>query len=248
VTAPEKLSIDTPEQVTLDFPLAGVGSFLALAVDTLLQIATAMVVILGALALWRTLDFAGASAGPWTAALVVLVLFFVYYGYFAAFEAAWRGQTPGKRLIGLRVISTSGRPIHVDEALIRNLLRIVDQLPAIYGVGILSVLVTTRNQRLGDLAAGTVVVHEYAVEEQAASDETRSSARPFGLRLADEEAMLIEAFLKRRRELDVFVRERRASEIASHMRRRLAIDVSGISDEALLEALIAEHRTTGRYR
>jgi uncharacterized RDD family membrane protein YckC len=140
VSAPEKLIIDTPEQIALEFPLAGVGSrFLALALDTLVQIAVGMVVAV----LVRIVTLLGitprGATGVWGAALIILVWFIIYYGYFAAFEALWNGQTPGKRWIGLRVISASGRPIGTFDAILRNLLRIVDQLPGIYAVGILSV-------------------------------------------------------------------------------------------------------------
>ena len=91
--------------------------------------------------------------------------FLLYYGYFAAFEALWGGQTPGKRAVGLRVISVTGQPITTFDALLRNLLRIVDQMPGIYAVGVLSIFFTARNQRLGDLVAGTVVVQEHGLPQ-----------------------------------------------------------------------------------
>jgi uncharacterized RDD family membrane protein YckC len=249
VTAPDKLSIDTPEQVALEFPLAGVGSrFLALAVDTILQVAGGLLLALAMLALWRLLSLSIAGTGTWIGAASLVALFLIYYGYFAAFEALWQGQTPGKRLVGLRVIGESGRPARTEQVLVRNLLRIVDQIPGIYGVGMLSVLVTSRNQRLGDLTAGTVVVRERTMEVLSEYDEGAASAHSFGVRLTDDEAALVAAFLRRRRELDVFVRERRAADIASRLRQRLGSTVNGSSDEDFLESVLADHRRAGRYR
>jgi uncharacterized RDD family membrane protein YckC len=190
VTAFEQLTIETPEQIALEFPLAGVGSrFLALAVDLLIQFALiAGLVLLGLGVAWSTgagSPFTSAEGNSrialWTFALVLLAGFVVFYGYFAIFEIAWRGQTPGKRLIGLRVIAASGRPASAYQILLRNLLRIVDQLPGPYAFGILSVLVTARSQRLGDLAAGTVVVHERTPRETHAVREDLAGLRASAL-------------------------------------------------------------------
>jgi uncharacterized RDD family membrane protein YckC len=186
VTAFEQLTIETPEQIALEFPLAGVGSrFLALAVDLSIQFgAIAALILLGLGVTWTSgAGWSFTAAGDnsrlaiWTFAIVLLVGFVVLYGYFAIFEIAWRGQTPGKRLVGLRVIAASGRPASAYQILLRNLVRIVDQLPGPYAFGILSVLVTARSQRLGDLAAGTVVVHERTPRERHAVREELAGLR-----------------------------------------------------------------------
>src|SRR5208337_2100683 len=120
----DNLVIDTPEQIPLEFPLAGIGSrFLALAVDSLIQFAAGAV--LGVIVLLlATLGPKMPIHGAWTLALVVFLGFLLQFGYFAFFEAIWNGQTPGKRLTNLRVIQDSGRPITVYEAVARNFLRI----------------------------------------------------------------------------------------------------------------------------
>ena len=92
--------------------------------------------------------------GTWLVALTILGAFVLYYGYFALFEALWSGQTPGKRAIGIRVIVAAGRPLGALDAVLRNVLRIIDQLPGMYAVGLLAIFLTERNQRLGDLAGG----------------------------------------------------------------------------------------------
>ncbi|HEX9367860.1 MAG TPA: RDD family protein [Vicinamibacterales bacterium] len=248
--APENLIIDTPEQIPLEFVLAGVGSrFLALAFDTVLQAGTIALLVVMLFAVRRLVAFAlpGPALGAWAIAALIAAGFVVYSGYFAIFESVWRGQTPGKRLVGLRVIDVSGRPVTVYAALIRNLIRIVDQMPGVYGIAIVSVLVTRRQQRLGDLAAGTVVVHE-RLETQAPSAPTVTSTSRHGAhRLGPEEIVLIESFLRRRDDLDAWVRLETARRIARRMARTL--ELGAVEDEErLLEQLAAEYRAAERYR
>ena len=248
MAALEKLSIDTPEQVALEFSLASVGSrFLALALDTLIQVGCGLVLLSGVgIGAWAA-RFTTSQAGPWLMAALVLGSFVIYHGYFAAFEAVWNGQTPGKRMIGLRVIHASGRPVSVFEAILRNIIRIADQLPGIYAVGILSVLLTERSQRLGDIAAGTVVVHEQAVHAGAASFKPRPAAPAapaafYGAaKLTPQEIAVIELYFQRRDQLDGHVRVFNAGRIASRMRTRLGI-TRPIDDEQLLEELVAEYK------
>ncbi len=248
--APEKLTIDTPEQIALEFPLAGVGSrFLAIAFDTVLQGGAIAVLV----AIGLTLRAVAGRVPPlrglgiWGIALLFALGFVVYSGYFAIFEAIWSGQTPGKRLVGLRVIDVSGRPITVYASIIRNVLRLVDQLPGVYAVGILSILITSRQQRIGDLAAGTVVVHERigssAVIPEAAPHTQRHGAH----RLSAAEIAVIEGFLQRRQELGDWTRLQTARKIAARMRRTLDL-ADGEDDERLLEQLASEYRSSGSYR
>ncbi len=150
----DELRIDTPEQVALELPIAGVGSrFLAIVVDTLLQGVLYLLVILlfgafgpamiaGASRFWANVLFA----------MAVLGLFCIYWGYFALFEIVWSGQTPGKRVAKIRVIRESGRPIDVTAAILRNLLRAVDFLPALYGVGVATMVLNRHSRRLGRFA------------------------------------------------------------------------------------------------
>lgn len=246
----DKLSIDTPEQVALDFSIATIGSrFLALSIDTLIQAAATLVLILVAIAVKLTTD-GWTAVQPWVAAALFFVWYLLYNAYFAAFEAAWNGQTPGKRIIGLRVIGVTGRPVSPFEAILRNVLRIADQLPGTYAVGIIALFVTERSQRLGDLAAGTVVVHERGVTtgHVAPPVATDSPAAYRGAtQLTPEEIGVIDMFFRRRNELGDYSRLQMARQIASRMRSRLGI-APGTDDENLLEELMAEYRSSGRYR
>jgi len=249
VPAPEQLTIETPEQIALEFPLAGVGSrFLALAFDSLIQVAAiAGLFVVALIVRVVVIPQIGVGAlGPWTFAILLAIGFGIYSGYFAVFESIWSGQTPGKRLVGLRVIDVSGRPVTPYAAILRNVLRIVDQLPGFYAFAIVSVLVTSRNQRLGDLAAGTVVVHE-RVDRLAPAPRADTTVRLGAHRLTPAEIVLIEGFLRRRVDLDPWVRRQNANQIARRMADRL--ELGAIEDEErLLEQLAAEYRASGSYR
>jgi uncharacterized RDD family membrane protein YckC len=162
----DKLTIETPEQTVFDFPLAGVGSrCLAVLIDSIIQILG--FILLGLLVAWsKVLDrFEFINVSVWFEAIAIFVAFSIYYGYFAIFESIWNGQTPGKRWTHLRVIHESGRPIAVPQAILRNLVRFVDQLPGIYAVGLTTALISRQNRRVGDIVAGTVVVHERPLEK-----------------------------------------------------------------------------------
>jgi uncharacterized RDD family membrane protein YckC len=248
VTAPDQLSIETPEQVALEFPLAGVGSrFLAVSIDTLLQLLIGLAILAAVSGTWSLLGVSG--SGTWFLAVIVITVFLLFYGYFMGFEAFWHGQTPGKRLIGLRVLSVTGRPARLDEAILRNLLRVVDQLPGVYAIGILTMLISSRNQRLGDLAAGTVVVHEKALSVPVLTVTAAPAGGAWsGAGLSEAELLLAETFLQRRHELPPEIRETHARAIADRLRARLGPAAPPLEPEALIEGLHARARTTGRVR
>ena len=131
------------------------------------------------------------------------------------------------------------------EAIARNVMRAVDQFPGIYGVGIISVFLSSRNKRVGDYVAGTVVVHESAVAELQPGWQAENASVPTAynvgqISLADLE--LIEAFLQRRYDLGLDVRGRTSEQIAARMRQKLQITPEGASDEDFLEKLARERR------
>lgn len=250
----DKLTIDTPEQTVLEFAIAGIGSrFLALALDTLIQMAAGQVILLASAFIAPGLGKYFPKSAVWYFALVGLLAFALYFGYFAFFEAIWNGQTPGKRAIRLRVINESGRPITPAEAVGRNLLRIVDQLPGFYAVGIVSVLLSSQNKRLGDYVAGSIVVHEKTLEEvrplwQPAPQSAGAGISYGAAALSAEEFGLIESFLNRREALEPDVRSRMASEILRRIRPKLMLPAEALPPvEKLLEQVAYECRSTARY-
>jgi uncharacterized RDD family membrane protein YckC len=185
--AGEKLIIETPEQTSIEFPLAGIGSrFLAVLIDSLIQ--GAVLFILGLIFVglglgFRSAGFAGSqTAGVWIVAILIFLYFLLMYGYFIVFESIWNGQTPGKRLTHIRVIKDSGQPITAIDAVGRNLLRIVDQLPFAYGIGVLCAWISPQSKRLGDYVAGTVVVHEKPRSGMLPRRRPRTNMEPTGSR------------------------------------------------------------------
>ena len=247
------LKIDTPENVSFDYDVAGIGSrFLAALVDTL-AILLLQVVILGTL-LWLVLrststdTLLNSKAGYWVLGIVTLISFIFFWGYYIFFEIMWNGQTPGKRLIGLRVIRLDGTPVTVAEVVIRNLVRMIDLLPTAYGVGVVTMFINENSRRLGDFAAGTVVVYDRSVTELTDGRSKREmelaalstyTGVPEGFpveRLTEPDMDLIEEFLLRRYQLPN--REQLAAYILISFYSRFGLPVdatlSGTPDNALV--------------
>ena len=224
----EKLTIETPEQITLEFPVAGVGSRgMALCIDSLIQVIVAIAVILIMVLTTPDLSRNWVGAKNWVVAIAVFLLFCLYWGYFAAFEILWNGQTPGKRQAKIRVISASGRPITVFEGIARNVMRAIDSL-GFYAVGSIACALDRKNRRLGDMVAGTVVVHE--VDEQVASywyGQERPTSVPSLTQavtgLTAQEFQLVETFLARRLDIPNLQRLQSGQQIADRIGERLHI-------------------------
>ena len=181
------------------------------------------------------------------------MVFCINWGYYAIFEALWKGQTPGKRWARIRVIKDSGRPINTFEALARNLLRAVDFLPLFYGVGVITMLLNAKNRRLGDYVAGTLVVHESSDGESKIFFNTPTKAE-FALHQAAgltlQEAELIETFLARRLDIPPEVRRLNGKRIADMVSARLNIPPESrpADNENFLELMVREFRSRAQYR
>ncbi len=251
---PDKLTIETPEQIPLEFPLAGIGSrFLAAAVDSLIQTVIGLALLVSGISIVALGAFRSQGAQVWILAIGVFLFFLLHFGYYAGFEAWWNGQTPGKRRQHLRVIKDSGRPITVYESVARNLLRLVDSLPGFYGVGIVSMLLSAQNKRLGDFVAGTVVVHERPLADQAKVSWTFASSGAASsldlTQLSPEEFQLMETFLLRREQLEREVRASMARQIALRVSVKLNVPEEDRQNaEALIEKLAKEYRNRARFR
>ena len=262
----DQLNIETPEQVDLRFPVAGIGSrFVALLIDHLIQIVTFHPDPRRPESSSPTTSHAARAAEfdtatKWFLAAVIFINFTLIVGYFALFEAFWHGQTPGKHVMKLRVIKDSGRQITLFEALARNLMRFVDYLPSIYLAGVITMLCNRKNKRLGDLAAGTLVVHELPVDDRAAdaflSGENffaKEQPKPESALPADAIARLepadlhvMETFFTRALDLDMQTRAAMASRIAARMAAKMKVPLPEGNPERTLEALAKAMRGTGR--
>jgi uncharacterized RDD family membrane protein YckC len=268
--SPDQLSIDTPELVSIEMPLAGIGSrFIALLVDYLIWGAGfTVLVLLLSLILPSILAFSRVS-GQWALALVIFFLFLVNWGYFTLFEAFWNGCTPGKRVAHIRVIQRSGRAIGLFESMARNLVRYVDQLPGFYAVGVITMFVTRQHQRLGDLAAGTLVVRDR--EQPSPMWETGSrtfTASLFGIaapmpeaqsnlvlpatgiaRLSPADLGVLEGFFSRRLDMSMETRERIAQRIAAAIETKSGLErPATIGVESFLEIVAHQLRDVARMQ
>jgi len=249
----DELKIDTPEQIALELPLAGIGSrFLALGIDTLLQ---SILYTVGAFVFVFAIPFASGfftfKSWSWGPAIGILFLFCIYWGYFAFFEIIWKGQTPGKRYAGIRVIKETGRPIDSFEAIGRNLLRAVDALPGIYGVGVVCMMLNKQNRRLGDYVAGTVVVHEKLTDEVRPgwnATESTATVTPQIAGVTAEELVLIETYLHRRWDLDPVVRFSTSNRIAERIKTKTGLErKQGETIDDYLESVARQIRDSGRF-
>lgn len=151
------LQIDTPENVLLDAEIAGFGTrCIAALVDYIIIFALLLIFNY----LFSPLFRDSQRSSSLTVAIFVLLQFALITFYHLFFEFLWNGQTPGKRLLGLRVTQANGMPLTATGAIIRNLLRLFDFFPLFYAVGMISLFATRHTQRLGDLAARTIVIRE----------------------------------------------------------------------------------------
>ena len=258
----DELIIETPERVELHYVLANIGNrFLAAAIDHLIQAGVGLVCLLiaGLSSNWNLFE----GMNTWSAAILVLIIFAIYWGYFVFFETIWSGQTPGKRIMRLRVVREDGRPVRFYEVFIRNLIRLaLDIQPFFsYAGGVISIIFSSRSKRIGDFVAGTVVVKERATEAPSLEEiikiseieqERLSRAAPAmftaDMRLLTErELRAVETFLKRRFELQEPNRRALAARIAHPISAKLGILAGQMPPETLLEEIERQHRAQSRY-
>jgi uncharacterized RDD family membrane protein YckC len=245
-------SVLTPERVSLEYGIAGIGSRGAAAiVDTLIQfvaigailLASAAVSLLSRVLAGLVLDLGGAAAmGALTAVLLAVTLLatsVVALGYFMFFEIIWSGQTPGKRVLGIRVLRESGYPIRPVDAVIRNIVRTVDWLPFFYGTGALVMLLNGRSRRLGDFACGTIVVREGSrVLWPGPSGAVAAEPRGYSLSISGADATLVRDFLLRRSGMHPQARADLAKRLANALSQRYHLPLESDSDaEPFLERL-----------
>jgi uncharacterized RDD family membrane protein YckC len=233
----DHLDIATPENVVFGYEIAGIGSrFLAALIDTLLVTVLQVVVFLSAALVIATVGAlyqdGDSTAVMWLIGILGLIGFALQWGYYVFFETRWNGQSPGKRRVGLRVIRSDGTPITLAESIIRNLLRLIDFMPAYYGVGVVTMFIDRQARRLGDLAAGTFVVHdreEIVLESlrskpslRFTSGETGSTPTHLPIeRLTARDIEIAEDFLWRKDELPLSTATHIANRIARMLIERM---------------------------
>jgi len=237
-------TIATPEGVQLALPLAGIGSrFMAGLLDYTICGAVLLIAILAAIALG---DELAATIVAVTAVLAINVV------YFTVFEVLGGGRTLGKRATGLRVVTDGGGQVGLRASLIRNIIRLIEFAFLFYTPAVICVLATTNNQRLGDLAAGTLVVRDTPLQSvvtapQSAPVSPERFANWDVTGVGDEEAGAVRSFLQRRDQLRPGARRALAGQLAGRLRPLVAGAQRGLGDEAFLEHLAAA-RARGKMR
>lgn len=245
----DRITIGTPEGIELQLQLAGAASrYIARGIDLALQLT------LIALLLIVTLVIGGVAGGVasgftsgWVAAGFVVSVFAVFYFYNVLFEVLAQGRTPGKRATHLRVVREQGTPVDLPASLVRNLLRLIDEL--LFGLpALVAILLTKHNQRLGDLAAGTLVIREaptpgahpdglpQAASRTAAGQTIETSGWDLSA-VSTEELTAIRRFLERRGTLDRHARQELAHRLEQGLRAKVAGAPPTQDPEHFLEAL-----------
>jgi len=268
----DRLTIETPENVELSYELAGIGSrAIAALLDHLLILAGVLGTYLLTLLVLLWLDsmssvkdlFRPGEYGQlefntrgYAFAFLLISWFVIIVGYYLFFETRSSGQSPGKRVGGLRVVRDDGSPVTFADVALRTFLRPIDFLPFGYFAAIVMVIVSGRSKRIGDYAAGTLVIRlqrdsapaPFLLPPREGLEEQVAALRRLGVhRLSEQEAELALSFLQRRDGLDAATRGRLASEVAGSLARRLGTVTT--DPEAFVEALVlARHRESGESR
>ncbi len=267
----DQLNIDTPELVDIEMPLAGIGSrFIALLVDYLIWGAALVALILMAVFFLPSGKAPSDRSEQWAVAIVIFIVFLFNWGYFTLFEAFWNGQTPGKRVARIRVIQRSGRAIGLFESMARNLVRYVDQIPFFYAVGVVAMFCSRQHQRLGDLAAGTLVVRDREQETPlwGGSGARTFTEQAFGqnspmpephlaitlaatgiAKLSATDLEVLEGFFARRLDMPLPTRYALAERIAAAIQAKSGLErPAGASVETFLETAARQLRDLARMQ
>ena len=251
-------------------PIAGIGSrFIALLVDYLIWFPAILIVGKIFSYFLPSLTAFNKLSEQWALAIYLFLIFLFNWGYFTLFEAFWNGRTPGKRVARIRVIQRSGRAIGLFESMARNFIRYIDQIPFFYAVGAIAIFVTRDHQRLGDLAAGTLVVRDRVEEVPASTETTRTfTANLFAppvpapephvaftlpdhgiAKLSSSDLQVLESFFSRRLDMPLATREALAQRIAGAIHAKSGLEPPpGASVETFLEITARQLRDIARMQ
>ncbi|MCW5824606.1 MAG: RDD family protein [Cyanobacteria bacterium TGS_CYA1] len=233
-------SISTPENVDLHLELAGLGNrILAALIDQIIAGLTMLAFLIVMLLICMGIDKMGlptelkSKVFVYIGMFAIFVLFVINTGYNIIFEGLWQGQTPGKHLTHIRVVEANGQPVGWPSVFIRNLIRMIDTGLAF--IGLLIMLIDKHERRLGDMAAGTIVIRERTQDLSQDKIELETSPKPDQLmdigRLSPQDYELLLQFLRRRKKLAVEYRPKLATQLESYLRDKL--DRKMQSDETL---------------
>ena len=253
----QEISVSTPESVLFSHEPAGVGSrFVAGTIDIGIQLAMIMGVTIISGAWSLPLETISSVLSAWSSAATVILMFLIFWGYHILFEMLWNGQTPGKRAAGVRVLKDGGYPVGFLDSVVRNLLRLIDFLPFFYGVGALVVLCNSKCKRIGDFAAGTIVVKERGIAMPRSLDSVAAGfyddVHFDGQRLANMHALseaefnVVRQFMERRHSIQKDARLALARKIAAPLTKKLGLQLEMVNgrEEELLESIAKAYGKT----
>ncbi len=253
-TLSERFVVETPENIRFGYDVADIGSrFLAISIDTLIQGILYVIFFFTAAVLASQLTRVELprEVNDGLAIVVIIALFLIQFGYFLFFEIIMNGQTPGKRLFGLRVIKDNSYPLSPLDAVIRNLVRIIDFFPLAYGVGVITMFTNTRAKRLGDFAASTIVVkmhHQVRLQDLQVTAPPASPQTNVALHLSpldEQDVALAESFL--RRQATLVNRDTLALQMAQRLAAKMQLPASA-TPKTVAEAFTFLRETTAAYR
>lgn len=249
----ENVGIKTPEFVSLQFQLAGLGSrTAAFIIDQLiLMIVNILIVIAFFLFMNGSPDFMLMEINSLPLAITIILIFLINWGYFFAFEFFSGGRTIGKKIIGIRVIQENGHSLTLLSSFIRNLLRIIDSLPANYFLGLLMIFFHSKHKRIGDLVAGTIVVHERKAKRKKKLSAIEKEIEKRGLTkddliieewakksLGSKEWDIIRAYCNRFLQLPLEERSQLTVQLADILFLKLGIAVEGKNERELEDSIL----------
>ncbi len=237
-----EIRITTPESVHITFEAAGIGSrFAALMVDTAIQLVLFLTLLVSLFGAGITMEGMVGGILSWYTALLIILSFVIFMGYFIFFEMVFHGRTPGKAMMKIRVIQSSGQPVSFMGSALRNIFRLADFFPGFYGTGILVMFISPESRRIGDYLGGTVVVRDYGIKSpffiDPGSEGAEGTVNPYPL--DEAEYRLLKEFMQRRQELVLEKREQIGREMAHGFWNRFYIPEEERKDpEAFLELLL----------
>ncbi|WP_078548780.1 RDD family protein [Litchfieldia alkalitelluris] len=250
----DQINIKTPEYVSIQFQSAGLGSRAsAFIIDQLILMAvnTVILVIMFIVLAGQSEFFFFSALTTAPVAIAIILIFIVNWGYFFALEFFYGGRTIGKKITGIRVIQENGHSITVLSSFIRNFLRIVDSLPTGYLVGMLMIFFHSKHKRVGDLVAGTIVVHERKAKSKKKLSPIEKEIEIRGLTLehlvieewklktlGQKEYDLVKTYSQRLLQLPSYERNEFTLKVANILLPKLGLEVEGKNDSEMENALL----------